>query len=220
MLGTLGSHVAGAGAWTSRRIPGRTSSRSGDDPLRDAARGETRLPGGDSAADTMSAILREDPPDLSATNQSVSPHLERIVRHCLEKKPEQLSTPPTTSRSISKLCRRPREPRCRRRRRPRRFRWVPLGAALAAIAIAAAAYFLGRRETDKTSLSFQQLTFRRGFISSARFSPDGETFVLTASWDGSPRRSSPADPVAPSTPPSGSRAQPWRVFRRPASCSS
>src|SRR5438105_11846561 len=44
---------------------------------------------GDSAADTMSAILKEDPPDLSATNQNISPGLERIVRHCLEKSPEQ-----------------------------------------------------------------------------------------------------------------------------------
>src|SRR6266550_1113244 len=44
---------------------------------------------GDSAAESMSAILREEPPDLSVTNQSVSPGLERIVRHCLEKNPEQ-----------------------------------------------------------------------------------------------------------------------------------
>jgi eukaryotic-like serine/threonine-protein kinase len=44
---------------------------------------------GDSAADTMSAILREDPPDLSVTNQSISPALERVVRHCIEKNPEQ-----------------------------------------------------------------------------------------------------------------------------------
>ena len=44
---------------------------------------------GDSAAETMSAILREEPPDLSVTNQSVSPGLERIVRHCIEKNPEQ-----------------------------------------------------------------------------------------------------------------------------------
>jgi TolB-like protein/Flp pilus assembly protein TadD len=44
---------------------------------------------GDSAADTMSAILKEDPPDLSITNQNVPPGLERIVRHCLEKNPEQ-----------------------------------------------------------------------------------------------------------------------------------
>jgi serine/threonine protein kinase len=44
---------------------------------------------GDSAAETMSAILREEPPDLSVTNQSISPGLERIVRHCIEKNAEQ-----------------------------------------------------------------------------------------------------------------------------------
>ena len=40
---------------------------------------------GDSIAETISAILREDPPDLSETNKTVSPALERVVRHCLEK---------------------------------------------------------------------------------------------------------------------------------------
>src|SRR5512135_3716020 len=44
---------------------------------------------GDSAGETMAAILKEDPPDLSVTNQAVSPGLDRIVRHCLEKNPEQ-----------------------------------------------------------------------------------------------------------------------------------
>ena len=44
---------------------------------------------GDSMAETMSAILREDPPDLSETNKTVSPALERVVRHCLEKNPEE-----------------------------------------------------------------------------------------------------------------------------------
>ncbi|HEX5965332.1 MAG TPA: protein kinase, partial [Pyrinomonadaceae bacterium] len=42
----------------------------------------------ESAAETMSAILKEDPPELSTTNQSVSPALERLVNHCLEKNPE------------------------------------------------------------------------------------------------------------------------------------
>jgi eukaryotic-like serine/threonine-protein kinase len=44
---------------------------------------------GDSAADTMSAILREEPAELSATNQQVPPALDRVVRHSLEKSPEQ-----------------------------------------------------------------------------------------------------------------------------------
>jgi serine/threonine protein kinase len=43
---------------------------------------------GESAAETMSAILKEDPPELSDTNKTVSPALERIVSHCLEKNPE------------------------------------------------------------------------------------------------------------------------------------
>src|SRR5712671_1753954 len=44
---------------------------------------------GDSMAETMSAILREDPPDLSETNKTVSPALERLVHHCLEKNPTE-----------------------------------------------------------------------------------------------------------------------------------
>src|SRR4030095_7045497 len=43
---------------------------------------------GESAAETMSAVLKEDPPELSDTNRSVSPALERLVNHCLEKNPE------------------------------------------------------------------------------------------------------------------------------------
>src|SRR4029077_7523000 len=44
---------------------------------------------GDSAADTMSASLKEDTPDISVTNPNVPPGLERVVHHCLEKSPEQ-----------------------------------------------------------------------------------------------------------------------------------
>jgi serine/threonine protein kinase len=44
---------------------------------------------GESAAETMSAILKEDPPELSDTNKTVSPALERLVNHCLEKNPEE-----------------------------------------------------------------------------------------------------------------------------------
>ena len=43
---------------------------------------------GESAADTMSAILKEDPPELSESNKTVSPALQRLVNRCLEKSPE------------------------------------------------------------------------------------------------------------------------------------
>src|SRR6185436_215299 len=42
----------------------------------------------ESVAETMSAILQEDLPEMSDANKSVSPALERLVNHCLEKNPE------------------------------------------------------------------------------------------------------------------------------------
>src|SRR5579863_1569189 len=39
---------------------------------------------GDSAADTMSAILKEEPAELSESARNVPAALERVVRHCLE----------------------------------------------------------------------------------------------------------------------------------------
>ncbi len=44
---------------------------------------------GDSHVEVMNAILKEEPPELSETNAKISPHLEKIVRRCLEKKPER-----------------------------------------------------------------------------------------------------------------------------------
>lgn len=40
-------------------------------------------------AETMTAILKEEPPDLSEVSSTTNPHLDRIVRRCLEKKPER-----------------------------------------------------------------------------------------------------------------------------------
>src|SRR5262245_16103687 len=44
---------------------------------------------GASAIEVMNAILKEDPPELGDTDAKVSPQLEKIVRRCLEKKPER-----------------------------------------------------------------------------------------------------------------------------------
>jgi Tol biopolymer transport system component len=49
----------------------------------------TRAFKGDTSADTMTAILKEDPPDLAGSRPDLSPALDRIVRHCLEKNPAE-----------------------------------------------------------------------------------------------------------------------------------
>ena len=100
----------------------------------------------ESAVETMSAILKEDPPELSDTNKTVSPALERIVNHCLEKNPEgrfhsardiafalEALSGSTTSSETTVATALPAE------RRPGRY-WLPWAVAGAAVLLAAAAF--------------------------------------------------------------------------------
>lgn len=51
--------------------------------------GGARAFGGNTPADTLSAILNVDPPDVAALSGSANPGLDRIVRRALEKEPAQ-----------------------------------------------------------------------------------------------------------------------------------
>ena len=44
---------------------------------------------GDSAIETLNAILKEEPAELASTDPHIAPALERVVWHCLEKTPER-----------------------------------------------------------------------------------------------------------------------------------
>jgi dipeptidyl aminopeptidase/acylaminoacyl peptidase len=142
---------------------------------------------GDSAAETMSAILREDPPDLSVTNTSISPGLERIVRHCIEKSPEQrfhsahdiaFALETVTSASSASGIAASRQP-------PRRPA-LRLVLTACAAAVLVAGVLLGLRLHAPAPLRFRRLTYHRGFVESARFAPDGRTVLF-----GSTRRDQP-----------------------------
>ena len=43
----------------------------------------------DSTAETMTAVLKEDPPESAGLQNQISPAVDRIVRRCLEKNPDQ-----------------------------------------------------------------------------------------------------------------------------------
>ncbi len=105
----------------------------------------------DSAAETMSAILREEPPDLSVTNQCISPGLDRIVRHCIEKSPEQrfhsahdvaFALEALSGLSASGMQPAPASSAGRKRR------LLPAAIAVLLAGTAAAAYLAGRRATS------------------------------------------------------------------------
>ncbi len=133
---------------------------------------------GDSAVDTMSAILREEPPELSQTGRMLPPGLERIVRHCLEKSPDERfqsardlafdlqALSGDSGSTIQPVATRPRR------------RIGPIVAIVSALAIAAAiGAVVALRLTSVSSIHIQQLTFRRGLILHARFAPDDRTVV-------------------------------------------
>ena len=140
---------------------------------------------GPSAIDVMSAILKEEPRELP---ESVPPALAGIVSRCLEKAPDRrfqsardlafalevLTTSVTRSRMATAVA------------RPRSRRWI--GAAAAAIAVAAAGVWAGATffSSTPTPPVFTRLTFQRGFVSGARFAPDGHTVLYTATWNGAP----------------------------------
>ena len=73
------------------------------------------------------------------------------------------------------------------RRHPARAAPRPaLAVAALLAAVAAASFFLGERAGKTPIPSFQRLTFRRGHIWTARFTPDGKTVVYGGAWDGNP----------------------------------
>jgi Tol biopolymer transport system component len=147
---------------------------------------------GDSPADTMSAILREDPPEITGTGHAIPPALERIVRHCLEKNSEErfqsaidlafdLESITGLSGSGTVALAGPDT-----LARPSRIARVGLWCAAGAAALAAS-YWIGSTLGNGVSPAvpqFQQLTFGRGTILEARFSPDGNTIIYSAAWDG------------------------------------
>jgi dipeptidyl aminopeptidase/acylaminoacyl peptidase len=154
---------------------------------------------GGSAVETMNAILKEDPPELSATHRSLPPALERIIAHCLEKNPEerfqsardiafdleQLSGSATTLSAIARGSDR-RLPGLR-----------VVGVGLAALALAAAAFVAGRRSSTHSLPDFRSITFQRGVVGTARFAADGQTVVYAAEWPGTRANLYTAQPGSP-----------------------
>jgi eukaryotic-like serine/threonine-protein kinase len=148
---------------------------------------------GESAADTMSAILHVEPPELTETARNVPSGLERIVRHCLEKNPAQrfhsagdlafdLEAMADVTSSKSGMQAAAQQVRAADSRR----KMLMFGlAALAAAAMLGLGWWVGRGSANVSPPEYQQITFRTGSIGNARFTPDGGV-VYQAAWDGTP----------------------------------
>jgi eukaryotic-like serine/threonine-protein kinase len=150
----------------------------------------TRAFQGESTIETLSAILKHDPPELKPTDAAVTPALASVIQHCLEKERDQrfqsardlaFALGRLSGSSTSGAVVLPAE-------RPARGRqWAVWAAAATLVMVgAASAIYLTRTEGVAPQPTFRQLTFRRGHIATARFAPDGQTVISSASWDGRP----------------------------------
>jgi hypothetical protein len=139
---------------------------------------------GETDVDTITAVLKEDPPELTVERAGISPAFEQIVNHCLEKEPDRrfqsardlsfalrtLSATSTTRELVA----------------PRRiFPYLRTVLALAAAgALAAAVWFLAAYYHRRTTLpDYHRVTFSQGTVYNARFAPNGE-ILYEADWGG------------------------------------
>ena len=136
-----------------------------------------------SSVETMTAILKEEPVDLSSVSQQpIPPGLHRIVHRCLEKDPNQrfqsakdlsfalesIAAGSSTQASAVPPVRRP-------------VRMLALSASVLAFALIFLAWLAWPSRPRQPE--WRQLTFGLGYLSTARFAPDGQTIVYSAAWD-------------------------------------
>jgi Tol biopolymer transport system component len=178
---------------------------------------------GPSSVETMNAILKEEPPEISRSQHDLPPGLERIVQHCLEKSPDerfqsardlgfQLEALSTSSAGGAAAGLAAAEAAARAGGRGAlggRGTMATRAALLPALVVgllgalaSVAAYYAGRQvRAPEIPVTYTDLTFRKGSIFSARYTPDGGTVVYAAAWDGHPTALFTARPGSPESRP-------------------
>ncbi|MGD8896976.1 MAG: protein kinase [Acidobacteriota bacterium] len=163
------------------------------------------------SAETLTAIIREDVEPVSQLNAAVPAPFRWIVERCLQKDPhERYASTSDLARDVKAVREHLSEavtaadtsgvatPVGRPRRR--------LLARTAPLLVTAALAFgvgmwLEKRLAKSAPASYQQITFGRGTIRSARFAPDGQTIVYSAAWDDEPLKLFLKHPSSPDSLP-------------------
>jgi hypothetical protein len=139
---------------------------------------------GDSAVEVMSAILKQEPPDLDA---ALPPGLDRIIHRCLEKKPEERFESARDLAFALEALSGSAPHQVTAAKAKRRALWPWIGAGVAVLFAGLAGAWAGRMSFGRSVPAFTRLTFENGYVFRARFAPDGHTIVYNAAWNGGPR---------------------------------
>jgi len=138
---------------------------------------------GETEVDTITAVLKEHPPEINLEQAKVPAAFQQVVRHCLEKEPENrfqsardlaFALDTLTNISGGRILRRPVAGRA-----ARIAPWAIAGALLAAVVLLV-------MSQSQPPPSYHRLTFEQGTVYSARFTPDFRGVVYGAAWNGRP----------------------------------
>ena len=143
---------------------------------------------GDSRASLMAAIVSAEPQALTSVQKPIPASLERLILRCLAKDQDDRWQ---TARDLAAELRWIAEGASGTMAAPSstfRTRTPALWGGIAGAAVASAIVAMVIPWTGSTPAvaEYRPVTFRRGVVSSARFAPDGGSFVYSASWDGQP----------------------------------
>jgi serine/threonine protein kinase/dipeptidyl aminopeptidase/acylaminoacyl peptidase len=134
----------------------------------------------DTSAETLTAIIREEPRPIAQQNARVPAPFRWIVERCLSKEPDARYA---STRDLARDLAMVRE-------------------HLSEIGSGETARIDATSPGAELALpTFQRLSFRRGTILSARFALDGQTVIYGASWDGEPVRLFSNRPESPESSP-------------------
>lgn len=140
----------------------------------------------DTASDTLAAILRDDPPEMEGTSRPVPPGLQRILHHCLEKRPEQrFHSAHDLAFALNNLSPAEGSAPLTAPFAPQNRRTTRIWAALAAVLFVGAGIVGWALRGGPAPLpTFRPLTHERGTLSAARFVPNSPEVIYSAEWAG------------------------------------
>jgi eukaryotic-like serine/threonine-protein kinase len=128
-------------------------------------------------------ILNEEPAPLAERRPDVPPALAAIVHHGLEKERDRRLQSARDAAFALRLATDVTLPAAGTPQMRGGLRRV-LPFAAVAVAAVGVAFLTGQRLVRRVTPVYQRITFRRGLVMAARFSPDGRTIAYSAAWDG------------------------------------
>ncbi len=146
-----------------------------------------------SAAETLSAIMRDEPPAIEELNPDAPVSIRWIVERCLSKSArDRYASTRDMARDLQKLRETATETSLRslsiKLRSPKRRRALRIAAGTLLVAAVAAggSFLLFQKLRTVPPPTFQRLTFRHGIVWRALFAPNSSSILFTATWEDEP----------------------------------